>query len=86
MELLRASEGTPDQEASLDEVKGPYPADGLLHRRRRKRRGKSGAKASSTVVAQPLVPGLQVAYAIDSDRTIAYIPKDCVRAVESDYR
>ena len=29
---------------------------------------------NSTVVIQPRVPGLQIAYAIDSDRTIAYIP------------
>jgi uncharacterized protein YtpQ (UPF0354 family) len=34
-----------------------------------------GGADGAAIVAEPLVAGLQIAYAIDSDRTIAYIPQ-----------
>ena len=66
VELLRASEGAPDQGASFEEVKErilPMIVSGEME------------DAPPGVVMQPLVAGLLVAYAIDNDRTIAYIPK-----------
>src|SRR6187402_2637338 len=66
VELLRASEGAPDQGASFEEVKErilPMIVSGDME------------DAPPGVVMQPLVAGLLVAYAIDNDRTIAYIPK-----------
>ena len=66
VELLRAAEGTPDQDAPFEQVKErilpmvvPHPPEEM---------------DNSNVLTQPLVSGLQIAYAIDSDRTIAYIP------------
>jgi hypothetical protein len=65
VELLRATEGTPDRNSSFDELKErilpmvlPESAEG----------------GYQYVVWAPLVPGLRIAYAIDSDRTISYIP------------
>jgi hypothetical protein len=76
VELLRAAEGTPDQAAGYDDVKdrilpmvvrGPVGEDGA---------GAGGADSpSGGVVSQPLVEGLMIAYAIDNDRTIAYISR-----------
>ena len=66
VELLRASEGAPDQGASFDEVKErilPMIVSG------------EPEDAPPGVVIQSLVAGLLVAYAIDNDRTIAYIPR-----------
>ena len=66
VELLRAAEGSPDQGANFDEVKErilPMIISGSLD------------EAPSGVVSQTLVEGLLVAYAIDNDRTIAYIPR-----------
>ena len=68
VELLRAAEGTPDQGASFEDVKDrilPMVVRGA----------EDGSAPSPTVVSQPLVAGLTVAYAIDNDRTIAYISK-----------
>jgi hypothetical protein len=64
VELLRASEGTPDQGGTLDELRSRIlpmvlPAGAI----------------NDAMVSQPIVEGLSVAYAIDNDRTIAYIPR-----------
>lgn len=64
VELLRASEGTPDQGGSLDELRDRILPMVL-----------PAAAVSEVMVSQPIVEGLSVAYAIDNDRTIAYIPK-----------
>jgi hypothetical protein len=37
--------------------------------------GSAGVAPSPGVISQPLVPGLMIAYAIDNDRTIAYISR-----------
>ena len=65
VELLRAAEGTPDQSAGFEEVKERI-LPMIVGR---------GADALAGIVSQPLVNGLFVAYAIDNDRTITYIPK-----------
>jgi uncharacterized protein YtpQ (UPF0354 family) len=66
VEIIRAGEGSPDQSASFEELRERiYPM--IL----------SAAAAephTSTMITQPLVGSLVVAYAVDSDRTIAYIP------------
>jgi hypothetical protein len=67
VELLRASEGTPDQAAPFEQVRQRiYPM--VLA---------SGARElqPDMIVSQPLVDKLIVAYALDGDRTIAYIPR-----------
>ena len=77
VELLRAAEGTPDRNGSFDELKdrilpiilssdGPRPDEGPED---------SAAAARRATVSQPFVAGLSIGYAIDSDRTIAYIPR-----------
>jgi hypothetical protein len=66
-ELLRAAEGSPDQTASFEEIKErilpmvipPGPRDVV----------------GQAMTTQPLLEGLSVAYALDSERTIAYIPR-----------
>ncbi len=66
VELLRASEGAPDLGANFEEVKDrilPMIVNGTPED------GPEG------IVTQVLVDGLLVAYAIDNDRTIAYIPR-----------
>jgi uncharacterized protein YtpQ (UPF0354 family) len=66
VELLRAAEGTPDRNGSFDELR-PRILPMVLP--------ESAEAAYHHTVWQPLVSGLRVAYAIDSDRTIAYIPE-----------
>src|ERR1044072_481225 len=67
VELLRAAEGSPDQGASFDELKERvFPM--ILSQQQ-------VDPNNTAMVSQPLVAGLHVAYAIDSDRTIAYIPR-----------
>jgi len=65
VELVRAAEGTPDRTGSFEELRDRIlpmiVAEGDRDRR--------------TMVTEPLLEGLSVAYAIDSDRTIAYIPE-----------
>jgi uncharacterized protein YtpQ (UPF0354 family) len=65
VELVRAAEGTPDRTGSFEELRDRIlpmiVADGQRDKR--------------TMVTEPLLEGLSVAYAIDSDRTIAYIPE-----------
>ena len=88
VELLRASEGSPDRDAEFEDV-----ADRLLPMILPCDDGRdvlgppppsNGAAAAASGVApvgkldhlatQPLVPGLCVGYVIDGDRTIAYVP------------
>jgi hypothetical protein len=66
VELLRAAEGTPDRTGSFQDLKTRILPMILPDR---------GGEVEHGTVAQPLVPGLHIAYAIDSDRTIAYIPQ-----------
>ena len=66
VELLRASEGSPDRKGSFELLKDRVlpmilPED--------------AGRAHDETMSQSLVEGLRVAYAIDSDRTIAYIPR-----------
>ena len=66
VELLRAAEGTPDQDGSFEQLKDRVlpmlvPA--------------TTTTPPAHTVTQPLVDGLNVAYALDADRTIAYIPR-----------
>src|SRR5947207_2838975 len=66
VELLRAAEGTPDDEANYEDVKDRIMPMVLPA---------SARETNSGVVHEPLIPGLIVAYAIDHDRTISYLPK-----------
>jgi len=65
--LLRASEGSPDQGASFEDLRERILPMILSQQQI--------DPQSPSTISQPLVAGLHVAYAIDSDRTIAYIPK-----------
>lgn len=74
VELLRASEGAPDEQGGFDDLKdrllpvllaeGPQDVD------------------AAGIVSQPLIDGLRVAYALDHDRTISYLPKSVFDAWE----
>lgn len=66
VELLRAAEGSPDRNGSFDELRDRILPMILSE--------KSAASHRHTVI-EPLVDGLNIAYAIDSDRTITYIPE-----------
>src|SRR4051794_33129638 len=66
VELLRASEGTPDRTGTFEELKDRILPMILSEK---------DAAAHKSTVMQPLIEGLIVAYAIDSDRTISYIPE-----------
>jgi uncharacterized protein YtpQ (UPF0354 family) len=67
VELIRASEGSPDQSADYAQLKDRILPMVL---------GSAVADVSGpAMVSQPLVAELLVAYAIDQDRTISYIPK-----------
>lgn len=66
VELLRASEGTPDQSATFEEVKARVMPMVLAEK---------STDQEGAMVSQPLLPGLRVVYALDNDRTIAYIPQ-----------
>jgi hypothetical protein len=63
VELLRASEGQPDQAGTFEELKDRIMPMIVLDRE----------DPSAMVVSQSLVAGLAVAYGIDNDRTISYI-------------
>lgn len=67
VELLRASEGHPDEDGPYDAIKERIMPMILP--------AQFCDEAYDTVVSQPLIEGLRVAYAIDSDRTISYIAK-----------
>ena len=66
VELLRATEGTPDRIGTFEDLK-----DRILPMVLSDRTAESGHRQN---VTEPLVAGLRLAYAIDSDRSIAYIP------------
>jgi hypothetical protein len=66
VELLRAAEGSPDRNGSFDELRDRILPMILSE--------KDVASHRNTVI-EPLIDGLYIAYAIDSDRTIAYIPE-----------
>ncbi len=66
VELLRASEGTPDQTAKFDDVKSRIMPMIL---------SETATDKDGAMVSQSLLPGLRVVYALDNDRTIAYIPQ-----------
>ncbi len=65
VELLRASEGTPDNDAPFDEVQDRILPMVLSQ-------GSTEVQPNG-VVSQPWVADLHLAYALDSDRTITYI-------------
>lgn len=67
VELLRASEGHPDEDGPFESLKERImPMILPTH---------FCDQAYETVVSEPLIEGLRVAYAIDSDRTISYISR-----------
>ena len=66
VELLRAAEGSPDRNGSFDELRDRILPMILSEK---------DIASHRNTVTQPLIEGLHVAYAIDSDRTIAYIPE-----------
>lgn len=67
LELLRMAEGTPDQRASFDELKSRIMPVVISCGRHN--------VAGDTMVTQDLLEGLRVAYAVDSPRTISYVPR-----------
>jgi hypothetical protein len=67
VELLRAAEGTPDAAANYEDVKERILP--MLMRVADEEAPGGG------LVTQPMVEGLVIAYAIDQDRTIAYLSK-----------
>lgn len=67
VELLRASEGNPDDHGGFDDVKDRLLPVLLSE--------KPQDVDTAGIVSQPLVEGLRVAYALDQDRTISYLPK-----------
>lgn len=93
VELLRASEGSPDREATLDEIGDRLlpmilPAEGKTEDGDRieplDMGGMGPRKLGSTshtdsLVTQPLVAGLRIGYVIDGDRTIAYVPWEAMQ-------
>jgi len=74
VELLRASEGHPDEDGPFEGLKERIMPMILP--------AQFCDEAYDTVVSQPLIEGLRVAYAIDSDRTISYIAKKLFDAWE----
>jgi uncharacterized protein YtpQ (UPF0354 family) len=70
VELIRAGEGTPDADASFDELKERILPMVIAN-------PPEGPDASP-VYTQPLIEGLHIAYAVDNDRTINYILRSTV--------
>jgi uncharacterized protein YtpQ (UPF0354 family) len=66
VELLRAAEGSPDRNGSFDELRDRILPMILSEK---------DLASHRNTVTEPLIEGLHIAYAIDSDRTIAYIPE-----------
>jgi uncharacterized protein YtpQ (UPF0354 family) len=67
VELLRASEGSPDEGADFEQIKDRvYPM--ILSET-------ASDSQRQSMVAEPLVGDLSIAYALDNDRTITYILK-----------
>ena len=67
VELLRATEGSPDRAGSFADLKDRIFPMVLSEEK--------AQTAHRQTLTESLVAGLRVAYAIDSDRSIAYIPK-----------
>jgi uncharacterized protein YtpQ (UPF0354 family) len=67
VELLRAAEGTPDQSGEYEQIKDRILPMVLS--------AATTELKTDAMVTQPLIDGLIVAYALDSDRTISYIPR-----------
>jgi hypothetical protein len=67
VELLRAAEGTPDQSGDFEQIKERILPMVLS--------ATTTELKTDAMVTQPLIEGLIVAYALDSDRTISYIPR-----------
>lgn len=65
VELLRAAEGTHDQEGTFEELKDRVLPLVLS--------AEGAASRGPSVVTAPFIEGLTIAYAIDSDRTISYL-------------
>jgi len=67
VEMIRASEGTPNQHAPYDELAEKIMPvvlrEGTVH------------PQTSLMVTQPLISGLSVGYVVDSDRSFWYIPQ-----------
>mgnify|MGYP001191752985 CR=1 FL=1 len=82
LELLRVAEGTPDQNAPFEELRerimpllvsrGPdiAPPGGEATTEA----SSEDADSAGAMVSQPLVANLRVAYVVDSDRSMSYIP------------
>jgi hypothetical protein len=82
VELLRAAEGSPDRSGSFEDLRErilpmilPERVPGSGNKQDAEEKDDQDDDPHRGVVSQPLVEGLYVAYAIDSDRTIAYIPQ-----------
>lgn len=82
VELLRASEGSPDRDGDFDDV-----ADRLLPMilpceervNGQPTVGVDSSPRTDHLASQPLVPGLCVGYVVDGDRTIAYVSWETMR-------
>ena len=66
VELLRAAEGSPDLGAKFEKIKSRIMPMVLCEQ---------SIDRKDAMVSQPLLPGLRVVYALDNDRTIAYISR-----------
>jgi hypothetical protein len=83
LELLRVAEGTPDQTAGYDELKDRVmpllisstapPATVGDEKTISEVAAAANPQQTPSMVSQPLVGNLQVAYVIDSDRSMSYI-------------
>lgn len=71
VELLRAAEGSPDVAAQFEQIKSRIMPMVLAER---------AIDREGAMVSQPLLPGLCVVYALDNDRTIAYIAQPMFEA------
>lgn len=67
VELLRASEGHPDEQGPFPEIRERIMPMVLPAR--------YCEQAYESVISEPFIEGLAIAYAIDADRTISYIAK-----------
>jgi len=66
VELLRVTEGTPDRVGSFEELKARIMPMVMSE--------KTARTEHRQTLSEPVISGLSVAYAIDSDRSIAYVP------------
>jgi uncharacterized protein YtpQ (UPF0354 family) len=71
LEIVRASEGTPDLNASYEEL-----ADRIMPVVVREG---SPEATNTSMVAQPLVSGLAVSYAVDSQRSLWYVSQETLK-------